>query len=167
MESNLQTKPSWLSFYETDNKNTLNTDFGFDSTGMWFSGNAGGCGDVSFPIRTNFDIPSEQPTTVIFTINRDSCTDQGMCFFQTGVEPSWSFGYCDNRIEINMNCNNVELNGQYESVNGPNLGEGAAPYTFEVTYTPSESTVDVKVYDGTSINDTLIGEYTQIGRAHV
>ena len=160
MESNLQTKPSWLSFYETDYKNTLNTDFGFDSTGMWFSGNAGGCGDVSFPIRTNFDIPSEQPTTVIFTINRGSCTDQGMCFFQTGVEPSWSFSSCDNRIEINMNCNNVELNGQYAEVSGPNLGEGAAPYTFEVTYTPSESTVDVKVYDGTSINDTLIGEYT-------
>lgn len=161
MQSNLQSKPSWLSFYVTDNKNTEGVDYGFDSTGMWFSGNAGGCGSISFPVRLNYDIPSESPTTIVYTIIQDTCTDQGICFFNTSTDPSWSFSPCSNRISVNMNCANVEVNGQFNDLGGLNLGEGGGlPYTFKVVYTPSSSTVNVKVFNGTSTNDTLLAEYT-------
>jgi len=160
MQSNLTSKPDWLSYYPTDNKNTLGVDYGFDSTGMFFSGNAGGCGSVSFPIRLNYDIPSESLVTVIYTIIQDVCTDQGMCFFNTGVEPGWDFDPCNSRISVNMNCNDVEVNGRTTSEGGINLGEGGVPFTFKVVYTPANSRVITEVYEGTSTNNTLLATYT-------
>jgi hypothetical protein len=40
LESNLQTKPLWLAYAPDGSKPTLGVNFGFDSTGMWFTGNA-------------------------------------------------------------------------------------------------------------------------------
>lgn len=159
MQSDLTSKPSWLSYYPTDNKNVLDTDYGFDSSGMWFSGDAGGCGDVSFPIRYNKTIASETKTTVIFTITQDFCTDQGMCFFNTGTEPSWNFGACSNRISINMDCNNVEINGLTMVDGGLDLGEGGVPFTFKVTYDPPASSVTTEIYSGTDTSGSLLATY--------
>jgi len=158
MESNLTSQPSWLEFVPTDNKNTVGVDYGFDSTGMWFSGNAGGCGSISFPIRTNYDISSEQSTTVIYTIQQESCSDQGVCFFVAGTDPSWNFGSCDNRLLVNMDCNNVEVNGLTVSAGGVSLGEGS-PYTFRVVYEPSLSKITAEIFNGTSVSDPLLATY--------
>jgi hypothetical protein len=159
MQSNLNSKPSWLSYYPTDNKNVEDSDYGFDGTGMWFSGNAGGCGGVSFPIRYNQDISSEATTTVTFTMNQEACSDQGICFFNTATEPSWEFGSCENRIAIMMNCNGVQIGGRFTDYNGVNLGEGST-YTFRVTYTPSSSTVRTEVFDGSNVSATKIYDNT-------
>jgi hypothetical protein len=63
--------------------------YGFDENGMWFSGDAG----APYPVRTNYDIPENEVTTLIFTfIHSAGCSDQGVCFFNKDNEPYWEWG---------------------------------------------------------------------------
>ena len=167
MNSNLQSKPSWLSYYPTDTKNTLDVDYGFDETGMWFYGNVGngeGSYPVSYPIRTNFDFNKNDITTIVFTFihgdtdSHSNCSDQGICFFNTGVNPLWDWNDPHStRIAVQFNCNKMELSGLNQFVSG---GEGGMTigenYTCKVVYNPIDGEVTGYLYNGTSIDGEIL-----------
>ena len=157
MQSNLTSKPSWLSYYPNSSKTTEGVNFGFGIDGMFFSGTADG---VSYPIRTNFDYKSEQTVEIIYSIVHGNCADHGVCIFKSSIDPEWSWGPDSTRISMNVNCGTPELDGQSGGGEGGiGLTEGNT-YTFKMTYNPKASTVVVNIYDGASTEDTLLDTLT-------
>ena len=157
VSSNLKTQPAWLdTFPDAD------VAFGFDSTGMWFSGNAS---DAPYPIRTNYDIDGETTVVVIYTFVHDevnvgdgnACPDQGICFFKADVEPYWSWGDNTSRIAVQYNCGNPEIEGQNEnSTNGEYTLTVGDTYTARVTYNPVAETITHELFDGNTVDATLV-----------
>jgi hypothetical protein len=152
--SDLKSKPNWLDYYATDSK-VADTNFGFDPAGMWFSGDSEG---AAYPIRTNYDTASNESLQVTWTFNQSDCSDQSVCFFKADQTPNWSWGDDSSRIAISVNCDDLYIYGQSNEVFCLSLSEGS-PYTIEATYTPTEETVVVKAYEGTT-KDNLLGTYT-------
>ena len=161
VSSNLQTQPSWLDTFPDED-----VAFGFDSTGMWFSGNAS---DAPYPIRTNYDIDSDETVVVIYTFVYDEvggsegspCPDHGICFFKADVEPYWSWGDNTSRIAIQYSCGDPEISGQDSNNAGSNyqLTTGET-YTARVTYNPVAETVTHELFDGSSVSATLVDTIT-------
>jgi hypothetical protein len=156
VSSNLQTKPSWLDTF-TD----ADVAFGFDATGMWFTGDAA---DAPYPIRTNYDIDSDETVVVIYTFVHDevdigdggACPDQGICFFKADVEPYWSWGDNTSRIAVQYNCGGPEINGQENSVDSAYSLTVGDTYTARVTYNPVAETITHELFDGASVAATLV-----------
>ncbi len=188
MPSNLTSKPSYLSKYETETGKVEGVDFGWDSGGMWFtgdtsSGTGGETAGGGYPVRTNFNMEETDVCEVIYTIDyNDGCADHGICIFNVGTEPEWQWGTNETRIAASNNCiapyiygrNNevfgqVEEGGEFGGEGDPNLGL----YTFHFTYDPGAGTVNLKVYVGGSasggpmadltINETLPSGSYRIG----
>ena len=151
VSSNLQAQPAWLdTFPDAD------VAFGFDATGMWFTGDAS---DAPYPIRTNYDIDGETTVVVMYTFVHDevdvgeanACPDQGICFFKADVEPYWSWGDNTSRIAVQYNCGGPEIEGQ----NGNradttySLTVGTT-YTARVTYDPVAETITHELFFGSS-----------------
>ena len=157
MRSYLTSKPTWLSYYPTADKPTEGVNFGFGVDGMFFYGNADG---VAYPIRTNFDYKSEAETTIIYSIVHGYCADHGVCIYNTAYEPEWSWGPHPTRISMNVNCGTPELDGQSSGGEGPIGLTIGNTYTFKIKYVPKNSIVTVDIYDGASVNDTLITTLT-------
>lgn len=163
--SNLNSIPDWLSVYTeetgfTQDGNTGN-DFGFDSNGLWFLGDAQPS-EESYPVRTNFDIPSDTACEVIFTVNHNhNCSDQGICFFKNTDAPQWSWGTDNSRIAIQINCPQPMIGGLNEQIySSPDLLTTPNYYTFKVTYTPLSSSVVVKIYAGQDTSGELLETLT-------
>lgn len=176
MESNLTSKPDWLSYYPNANKPTQNVNFGFDGTGMYFKGDSGS-GDVAYPIRTNFDIVDKSKATVIFSFeygdqsgSTSAFSDQGICFFKSAGAPEWVWNsYNSTRLA-------VQFDGNVLEVNGPNVATTLElslsignTYTCKVEHDPKANTTLVAVFDGpsasgvpmdfVSVNDSIQGNY--------
>jgi hypothetical protein len=152
VSSNLQTQPAWLdTFPDAD------VLFGFDATGMWFSGNAGA---APYPIRTNYDIDGETTVVVIYTFVHadvdEGCPDQGICFFKADVEPYWSWGDNTSRIAVQYNCGDPEINGQENTVESDYALTVGDTYTARVTYNPVAETITHELFDGASVTDPLV-----------
>jgi hypothetical protein len=156
VSSNLQTQPSWLdTFPDAD------VEFGFDSTGMWFSGNAS---NAPYPIRTNYDIDSDETVVVIYTFVHadvdEGCPDQGICFFKADVEPYWSWGDNTSRIAIQYNCGNPEINGQENTDESEYELTVGDTYTARVTYNPVAETVTHELFEGSSASGSPVDTLT-------
>jgi hypothetical protein len=156
--SNLQSKPSWLDYYPNSEKTTEGVNFGFDSTGMWFSGNSNG---ISYPIRTNYDISSNKRTEIIFSIIQGNCADHSVCVFNPSIEPQWNWGTDSTRIAFAVNCGGPEINGitMEGEGGGSNLINGET-YTCKIVYDPSAGTFSYEVYNGTSATGAAINSLT-------
>lgn len=179
MQSALTSKPSWLSYYPNDNKDTVGVDYGFDGSGMYFKGEADstGSGEVAYPIRTNFDIVDQSTATVIFSIvHGDSSgstsvySDQGIAFFQSAASPEWEYdSFNSTRVAVQFDGSNLE-------VNGPNVNTSmslslsiGSTYTVRVVHNPKANTTHVAVFDGATasgvpidfltVNDSVQGNY--------
>ena len=157
VSSNLQTQPAWLdTFPDAD------VAFGFDSTGMWFSGDAS---DAPYPIRTNYDIAGNETVVVVYTFVHtavdEDCPDQGICFFKADVEPYWSWGDNTSRIAVQYSCGDPEISGQIENYaeSTYNLTVGDT-YTARVTYNPVAETVTHELFDGSSVGSPLVDTIT-------
>lgn len=145
VSSNLQTQPLWLDTFPDPD-----VAFGFDSNGMWFSGNAS---DAPYPVRTNYDIDGDTPVIVVYTfIHADvdnGCPDQGICFFKADTEPYWNWGAEATRIAVEYDCGQPLIAGQVEnevvSEYGLTLGN---TYTARVTYDPVAQTITHELFDG-------------------
>jgi hypothetical protein len=161
VSSNLQTQPAWLDTFPD-----ANLAFGFDATGMWFSGDAS---ETPYPIRTNYDIDGETTVVVVYTfvhsnISNESeetaCPDQGICFFKADAEPYWSWGDDTSRIAVQYNCGNLEIEGQVNdeesSVYSTYTLTVDNTYTARVTYDPVAETITHELFDGASVEDTLL-----------
>lgn len=156
VSSNLQTQPSWLDTFPDED-----VAFGFDSTGMWFSGNAS---NAPYPVRTNYDIDSDTPVVVVYTfIYNDvdeGCPDQGICFFKADVEPYWSWNDDASRIAVQYDCGYPIIEGQNENSAGAEysltLGN---TYTARVTYDPVAETITHELFDGSSATGSPINTF--------
>lgn len=164
MPSNITSRPGYLSVHTAETGKIEGVDFGWDSLGMWFTGNAnGGSGGDGpgggYPVRTSFSFGSEDICEVIYTVDyQDGCSDQGICVFNVGTEPEWQWGSNETRIACSMNCPAPYIYGLEGSVNGEGQGgelsggEGGTYepnyYTFHFTYTPASSQVRVAIYQG-------------------
>lgn len=164
MQSNLTSKPGYLSVHTAETGKIEGVDFGWDSSGMWFTGNAnsgsgGEGGTGGYPVRTSFSFGSEDVCEVVYTVDyQDGCSDQGICVFNVGTEPEWQWGPNETRIACSMNCPAPYIYGLSGEVYGEGEGgelsggEGGTYepnyYTFHFTYNPSEEQVQVVIYKG-------------------
>jgi len=168
VSSNLQTQPAWLDTFPD-----ANLAFGFDSTGMWFSGDAE---NAPYPIRTNYDIDGETTVVVVYTFvhsnisdgDEDSaCPDHGICFFKADAEPYWNWGNETSRIAVQYDCGTPEITGQ---VNDEESYVGSEytltvdiTYTARVTYDPVAETITHELFvggdpDPSDLVDTIVLE---------
>ena len=157
VSSNLQTQPPWLDTFPDED-----VAFGFDSTGMWFAGNAS---DAPYPVRTNYDIDSDETVVVIYTFTYNDvdggCPDHGICFFKADVEPYWSWGDNASRIAVQYDCGTPEIVGQNEnSISAEyNLTVGDT-YTARVTYNPAAETITHELFEGASASGSPVDTTT-------
>ena len=157
VSSNLQAQPSWLDTFPDED-----VAFGFDATGMWFSGNAS---NAPYPIRTNYDVDGETTVVVIYTFVHadvdEGCPDQGICFFNADVEPYWSWGDNVSRIAVQYDCGNPEIAGQNENgiYSQYHLALGNT-YTARVTYDPVAETITHELFEGSSASGSPVDTIT-------
>jgi len=136
-------QPSWIETYPNPS-----VDYGFDNTGLWFQGNAD---NLSYPVRTNYDITETSTTTILFTFIHDhNCNDQGVCVFHSSLSPIWQWveNPSRSRIAFQMDCFAPVIEGQYNNVDGDPALEIGQTYTGKMVYNP-QSGVTCEVYLGT------------------
>ena len=117
---NTSALPTWLTALTTAHLPTLNTDYGWDSNGVWFTNatindNTEG---VSYPVRLTNSIPAGQG--VVITVEFDANpiqNDFGIGVWETGTNPVWEWGEGEgessggNRIGAQYNGSEPELYG--------------------------------------------------------
>ena len=150
VSSNLQTQPAWLdTFPDAD------VAFGFDATGMWFTGYANA---APYPIRTNYDIDGETPVVVMYTflytdVDGD-CPDHGICFFKSDAEPYWDWSENTSRIAVQYDCGTPTVVGQVNDeesyLNSEYTLTVGNTYTARVTYDPVAETITHELFVGSS-----------------
>jgi hypothetical protein len=170
--------PSWITVVPgTEHLPTLNTDYGWDSSGAW-STNAtilDAEEGTSYPFRTTFSIPNDTKsvTTVDFVV-ADFGADFGIGVFATGTNPVWLWDSpggnpSANRIGAQYNGPNPELHGisggddnDYDLSGNSTYrarltvdptGPGTADITFE-TLDTSNNVLDTISYTETSFFGT-------------
>jgi hypothetical protein len=142
--------PDFLAYEEgRSHLPTLNTNFGWNSNGVYFGPTQGEGEDdsqgQSYPIFTDFTIPETTPVIVeLEVVVAEDCADAGIAFYVDGTTPEWSWGSTNStRIAAQFNCLNAELSG-INSFTG--LGEnspltGPGTYLVIINYTPGEGVV--------------------------
>jgi hypothetical protein len=163
LESNLQTKPTWLAYVPDGSKPTVDVNFGFDSGGMWFTGNAND--QHAYPIRTNVSFYDTDATEIIATFDYDSIgDDHGIAIFNSATtQPFWRFGTDSSRIAWQISTATPELRGQTtSSVAGAPVLVIGNTYTIRMVYDPLAETnrVTVELYQGTGTAGTLLDTRT-------
>jgi len=122
----------------------LNTHFGWDSDGIWFTGAAEG--GSSYPIFTNSIIPQNVGVTVSFDVDINSeCADMGIAIYNAGTTPVWNYSPDTTRIAAQFDCVNLELSGRTTSATAEGGLPGNGIYTVTFTYNPTASTDKVTV----------------------
>lgn len=131
----------------------LNTNFGWDNDGVWFSGDAGNPAP-SYPIFTNCIIPSNKPVDVsVDFVYNYICADFGLCFYSEETIPEWQWAPNNTRIACQYDCATpyvVGLNnvlGTTYRLSFPNV------YTCNVIYNPN---TNPNITMNTKLNGTII-----------
>ena len=144
------------------------TNYGWDESGVWFSGNAGSNADA-YPVFTNFTIPS----TSIVEVNVDfiyhavstavtTGTDFGLCIYQASVVPVWrTSANITNKTSISyqLNSSNAVIFTGYGVSSGTALltTGGTYTYTCKFIYNPNVSSYNATgaiYYNGVSKSNT-------------
>lgn len=136
--------PDFLTYAENrGHLPVLNANFGWNSSGAWFSEAQGG--GASYPIFTNFTIPTNYKVQVEFDVEFDSfCSDAGMCFYVDGTVPEWNYGTNATRIAAQFNCPTMEIQGIENSVSTEGGGiPDAGVYRVVVVYDPADTSDNV------------------------
>ena len=131
----------------TTHLSDLNTNFGWDSNGVWFTNASNNEGSTSYPIFTDFTVAQNEPVIVRFDVNiNDECSDMGVCVYVDDDTPEWNYGTNATRIAAQFDCVDVALYGrttQTISENTPIPTDGFFTVTF--TYNPTAPTDKVIV----------------------
>jgi hypothetical protein len=162
LESTLTSKPTWLSYYPDGSKPTIGTNFGFDPDGMWFKGTADG--QHAYPIRTNVPFQQTDVLEVVTTIDYDQTSDDfGFAIFLASTtQPFWQFGTDLTRIAFQFSTGTPEIRGRTTSQIGSNSLTVSNTYAIKFTYDPTAESdnVTVVIYDGATINDSVLETLT-------
>jgi hypothetical protein len=126
---------------------TLNTHFGWDSNGVWFTDAFDNENAVSsYPIFTDFTIAQNEPVIVEFDVDINSeCSDMGVCVYVDGTDPEWDWDPNTTRIAAQFDCFNLTLNGRTTSETAEAGVPGSGVYTVTFMYTPTAETDKVTV----------------------
>jgi hypothetical protein len=156
LTSTLTSKPTWLTITpRSPDRNTLDTHYGFDSTGMWFTGNNEETFDNSpaYPIHTTDSFPADVKVVVEFEIDyNDGEEDWGICVYPADGVPHWSWDPHPSRIAamIDIEEGSLQIYGftesTFRSLGNPDPGT----YTARFTYDPIAelSTFEIEDVDG-------------------
>ena len=155
----------------------IDSNFGWDSNGVWFTGDANNDqqnGSISYPIFTNFTIPKDKMVQIYvdFYYNQEYA-DFGICLYKDGDLPHWNWRSDTSRIAFQYNGKKPYIYGLYSNVNSDSdiLTEINQKYTIYVNYDPDPavggyitmSTIkDGEIIDKIYTNDTaeyLDGDY--------
>lgn len=137
----------------------LDTNFGWDNEGIWFSGDATGVSDASYPIFTNFTIPSDKQVEVsVDFVNNEGCADFGLCFYPSGTIPEWQWNSNETRIACQYDCPIPVIHGLTDSNDDDEdvLTTGNT-YTCNVIYNPNSNP---NITFNTKFNETIINTLT-------
>lgn len=163
--------PDFLTYVQgRSHLSTLNTNFGWNSEGLWF-GSAIGESDTSYPVFTNFTIGQNDAVVVEFNVDiQDECSDIGVCVYLDEDTPEWAWGINQTRIAAQFDCLMPVLLGLTEEYQGersniPNPGI----YRVKFTYNPIGGTpVQFEYYQGsTLINSMTLNETLGAGSYRV
>jgi hypothetical protein len=142
-------------------------NFGWDSVvnGIWFSGPANKQNETSspsYPIFTNFSIPSNVPVDITFTYQRTGDVQHagdygfGIAFYAENEMPKWCYSYDNSRIAVQNQYGYNYVYGQtvsdtkYTSDLETPLSINET-YTIVVSYAPEQNSananINVEVYD--------------------
>jgi hypothetical protein len=159
LESSLLAKPDWLAYVPDGSKPTVGVNFGFDSSGMWFTGNAND--QHAYPIRTNVGFYDTDAVEVITTFDFDHISDDhGIAIFNSATtQPYWRFGTDSTRIAYQFSTGIPQLYGRTTSdVAGASILTVGETYTIRMVYDPlaDADKVTVELYQGAGITGTLL-----------
>ena len=139
--------PSFLTWREgRTHLPELNTHFGWNSTGLWFTNANESDGDTSYPVFTDFTIPQNSGVVVEFDVNiNDECSDVGVCIYVDGTTPQWAWSPNTTRIAAQFDCLNLELIGRTNEVVGQEGVPEPGLYRVTFIYNPTASTDKVTI----------------------
>ena len=105
--------PDFLTYEQgRSHLSTLNTNFGWNSEGLWFGPADIGDGSDSYPVFTDFTLADTDKVVVTFNVSVDAfCSDIGVCVYLDGTIPNWNWGVDDTRIAAQFNCPNPQIYG--------------------------------------------------------
>lgn len=130
--------PSWLTWAPRGNLTERGVNFGWTANSIWFDGDAGN-NDPSFPIFTNFTIPTDQSVEINYSFPYTHCNDIAVCVYRdTDSPPEWHWGSNSTRISAQHNCQGPEIQGLSDGAEGygGGLQEGNSYWTY-IKYDPS------------------------------
>jgi hypothetical protein len=137
--------PDFLTYIEErTHLPALNTNFGWNSQGVWFAGGDDNNNSSSYPIYTNFTISQNYKVVVevVFEQN-DSCSDFGLCVYVDGTTPAWTWGIDISRIAAQFDCGTPMIAGITETTMSPYSMPGTGTYKLKFTYDPTATTEKV------------------------
>lgn len=101
-------KPTWLTVTpRSPDRETLDTHYGFDGSGMWFTGDNEETFNEqpAYPIHTTASFPADATAVVEFDINLVSGEeDWGVCVYPADGIPHWSWEQHPSRIAAVVDC---------------------------------------------------------------
>jgi hypothetical protein len=121
-------RPDWLmSTPRSPDRDELGVDYGFDSSGMWFTGDneATLMEPPAYPIHTRDAIPADVKVVVEFNISLVSGQeDWGICVYPANGVPHWAWGTHPSRIAATIDCSDDPVRAQAEihGFNNSNYG---------------------------------------------
>lgn len=169
LTSTLTSRPVWLS-YVPGGKNQEGTQYGFDTSGMFFGGNADA--DFAYPVQTNIRFHENETLEVVATIRFNQANnDHGLAIFNVDTRPIWRAGADASRIAFQFDAGIPVLYGQTTANTAPGVPVLSAGnwYTIKFVYSPGTVTVSTfagnvatgSALDVRTINETLpAGDYS-------
>jgi hypothetical protein len=154
--------PDFLNWRQgTTHLPTLNTNFGWNSDGVWFI-NAGEGTGTSYPIFTDFTIAQNEPVIVTFDFDANTeCNDIGVCVYSDEANPEWAWTPNLTRIAAQFDCFDLELIGRTTEVTAQNAGiPNTGLYTVTFTYNPTAPTDKVTVSYKAQGSNTVLASIT-------
>ena len=154
--------PSFLEWSAgRDHLPALNTNFGWDSNGLWF-GDAiteGPWGTPSYPVYTDVVFEEFDKTVVTFDVAiEDYCSDIGVCFYPSGETPYWAWESHGTRIAAQFDCPNPVIHGMSSSNTGqdntddiPDVGMYRVVFTYDPNAETDKVVFDTYLIDGSTL----------------
>ncbi len=134
-------KPDWLTITpRSPDRNTLDTHYGFDTSGMWFTGDneATYYDQPAYPVHTTNAFPADAKAVVTFEFEYvDGSEDWGVCVYPADGVPHWTWDPDSSRIsaQIDIGDSGIIIYG-LDSSQGGNFNGEPGFYTARFTYDP-------------------------------
>ena len=142
--STLTSRPTWLTITpRSPDRETLDTHYGFDITGMWFTGNNEETfiEQPAYPIHTTNGFSADTKVIVEFDIDLVSGEeDWGVCVYPANGVPHWSWDPHPSRIAAMVDCSidgDPYAQAEIQGLTSSNYGTDTSIFTkARFTYDP-------------------------------